>query len=126
MQFIIHYSLHFLLPLLIARQFFQSYWQRAYVIMLLTMLVDLDHLLSMPILMVNRCSICFHPLHSTFAISIYLILLFYKGSLRILGIGLLLHMLTDFIDCIFIYKLYETYSIDESMLTLFHQWESYL
>ena len=36
-------------------------WKKAYIIMLLTMLVDLDHLLANPIFDPNRCSINFHP-----------------------------------------------------------------
>jgi hypothetical protein len=67
--------------------------------MLSTMLVDLDHLLANPIFDPNRCSIGFHPLHSTYAIVFYFILLFFPKS-RIVAIGLLFHMLTDYIDCI--------------------------
>jgi phosphatidylglycerophosphate synthase len=47
----------------------------------------------------NRCSINFHILHSHFAILIYLLLSYFK-KFRIIAIGLLLHMLTDFIDCL--------------------------
>ena len=66
--------------------------------MLATMLIDLDHLLATPIFDPNRCSIGFHPLHSYYAIAVYIGLLFYKKT-RIIAIGLLLHMLTDFQDC---------------------------
>lgn len=66
--------------------------------MLATMLVDADHLLSTPIFAPDRCSINFHPLHTYWSIGIYFLLLFFKGIPRIIGVGLLFHMLTDWID----------------------------
>jgi len=66
--------------------------------MLATMLVDLDHLLAEPIFDPTRCSIGFHPLHSYYAIFIYSIMGFFSKT-RIIAIGLLLHMLTDYQDC---------------------------
>lgn len=99
LQFIIHYSLHLIFPIVIAYFGFNKKWKKAYLIMLSTMLVDLDHLLANPIFDPNRCSIGFHPLHSTYAIVFYFILLFFPKS-RIVAIGLLFHMLTDYIDCI--------------------------
>ena len=62
------------------------------------MLVDLDHLLANPIFQADRCSINFHPLHTYYAMGFYVVGLFFKQT-RILGIALLFHMLTDFIDC---------------------------
>jgi len=67
--------------------------------MIATMLVDLDHLLADPLFDPNRCSIGFHPLHSYYAIVFYVLMLFFP-RLRIVAIGLLLHMLTDFQDCL--------------------------
>ncbi len=101
MQQVIHYFLHLIFPGLIAYFFFKKNWKRAYVIMLLTILVDLDHLLAKPIFDPCRCSIGFHPLHSYAAIGLYLILLLHPKS-RIAAIGLLTHMATDSIDCLFI------------------------
>lgn len=66
--------------------------------MIATMVVDLDHLLAVPIYDPNRCSIGFHPLHSYVAIGIYFVLLFFP-KLRIIAIGLIIHMALDFIDC---------------------------
>lgn len=63
-----------------------------------TMLVDLDHLLASPIYDPNRCSIGFHPLHSYLALGIYLGLLFIP-RLRLIAIGLVIHMLLDYADC---------------------------
>ena len=99
-QFFIHYSLHFIFPLLIAFVFFRKDWKKVYLIMLLTMIVDLDHLIANPIFQADRCSINFHPLHTYYAIAAYIILIFFRKPLNIIGIGLLLHMLTDFIDCL--------------------------
>ena len=97
-QFFIHYSLHFIFPLLIAFVFFRKDWKKVYLIMLLTMIVDLDHLIANPIYQADRCSINFHPLHTYYAIAAYIILIFFRKPLNIIGIGLLLHMLTDYID----------------------------
>ncbi len=67
-------------------------------IFLLTMLVDADHLLATPIYDPGRCSIGFHPLHSYVAIGVYLFLLLPANS-RVVAIGLLMHMCTDWLDC---------------------------
>ncbi|MBC7851474.1 MAG: hypothetical protein H7Y31_17150 [Chitinophagaceae bacterium] len=95
----IHYSLHFLLPATIAFAFYRKTWQLTYLIFLATMLVDLDHLFAAPVYAPCRCSIGYHFLHSYVAILIYVVLLFPKQT-RVVGIGLLLHMATDYIDCL--------------------------
>ena len=99
-QIFIHYSLHFVFPLFVAFIYFRKDWKNVYLIMLLTMMVDLDHLIANPIYQANRCSINFHPLHTYYAIAGYIILIFFRKPLNIIGIGLLLHMLTDWIDCL--------------------------
>lgn len=66
--------------------------------MLVTMLVDLDHLFANPIFDPGRCSINFHPLHTYWAMGVYVMLLFFKKT-RIIAVGLLFHMLSDYIDC---------------------------
>ena len=100
MQTVLHYFLHLVFPLGIALVFFNNEWKNAYLLLLLTMLVDLDHLLASPIFDPNRCSINFHPLHSYYAMVFYVGLLFLRKPFRILGIGLLLHMFTDLVDCL--------------------------
>lgn len=103
LQFITHYSLHLIFPGLIAWVFFRKLWKQAWLIMLATMLVDLDHLLATPIFDPTRCSIGFHPLHSYFAISLYFLMAFIPNTkVKIVAIGLLFHMLTDFQDCLWI------------------------
>jgi hypothetical protein len=67
------------------------------------MLVDLDHLLSNPIFKANRCGINFHILHTYYAMAVYVLLLFFRRPFNIIGIGLLMHMATDFIDCLFMF-----------------------
>ncbi len=104
MQTLLHYSLHLLLPGIISFIFFKKEWKNVYFIFLATMLVDLDHLLATPIFQVDRCSIQFHFLHTYYAMALYIFLLFFKKPFRLIGIGLLLHMLTDFIDCMIMFS----------------------
>lgn len=96
---IIHDILHVLVPFLVAYFGYKDTRWRAFLIMMATMAVDLDHLLADPIYDPNRCSIGFHPLHSHIAILGYTILLFIP-KLRLIGIGLVIHMILDYIDCI--------------------------
>ena len=101
LRFITHYGMHFIVPGIIAFVFFKSNWKKVWFIFILTMLIDLDHLLATPIFEANRCSINFHPLHSYYAIGIYFLLLI-PAKTRIIAIGLLFHILTDFMDCLWI------------------------
>ncbi|MDX1463597.1 MAG: DUF6122 family protein [Marinirhabdus sp.] len=98
-QTVLHYGMHFIVPLGIALLFFRNSWQSAYLIFLSTMLVDLDHLFASPIFDPDRCSIGFHFLHHYWAIMVYVIFLFFRKT-RLLGIGLLFHMFTDYVDCL--------------------------
>jgi len=103
MQTIVHYSLHLFFPFIIAYVFFNKDWKKVYIILLLTMVIDLDHLFIIPIFDPTRCSIGFHPLHSFYIIPIYLILLLVP-RLRIIAIGILFHIFTDTIDCIWTFN----------------------
>lgn len=94
-----HFGLHLLAPGLIAWVFFREQWIKAWLIMLATMLVDLDHLLADPIFDATRCSVGFHILHSYYAIAVYAAMSFFP-RLRIAAIGLLFHMFTDYLDCL--------------------------
>ncbi len=62
------------------------------------MLVDLDHLLATPVYDPLRCSMGFHPLHGFFPVLLYAALCFVP-KLRLIGLGLVIHMLLDSIDC---------------------------
>ncbi|MGV6832056.1 MAG: DUF6122 family protein [bacterium] len=103
LQTFIHYFSHLVFPLVIAYVFFRKDWKKVYLILIATMLVDIDHLLADPIFQANRCSINFHPFHTYYAMIVYVLLLFFKKPFHIIGIGLLFHMLTDFTDCMFMY-----------------------
>lgn len=98
LQTLIHYGIHFGMPLLVAYFFFRSHWKTAYLIMIATMLIDLDHLLATPLFDPGRCSINFHPLHTYYAMVVYVGFLFFKKT-RVLGIGLVIHMIADATDC---------------------------
>lgn len=99
LQPITHYALHLVFPGLIAWVFFRDQWLKAWLIMLATMTVDLDHLLADPVFDPSRCSVGLHVLHSYAAISVYG-LMSLLPRLRIVAIGLLFHMFTDYLDCL--------------------------
>ena len=95
-----HITLHIIIPLLIAFIFYRRKWFKSWLIMMLTMLVDLDHLLANPIYDPNRCSIGFHPLHQPVMFVVYVLLLLFPKT-RLIGLGLVLHMVLDGLDCQF-------------------------
>ena len=94
----LHLLLHALVPGAVAWLFFRKRWRQAWLVMLATMLVDLDHLLADPIYDPQRCSIGFHPLHQAPAVFAYAALTVWRRG-RLLGLGLLIHMALDWIDC---------------------------
>lgn len=98
LQTIVHYGCHILIPLLVALIWCKTRWKLAFLIMFSGMWIDLDHLLANPIFDPNRCSINFHPLHSYYAIVVYLILLLPKKT-RLIGLGLVIHIIADVVDC---------------------------
>lgn len=93
-----HLALHFVVPAILVAIFYRKSWQFAYLVMIATLIVDIDHLLADPIYDPGRCSIGFHPLHQPWFIALYLLLCFFPGS-RLGGIGLTVHMALDAIDC---------------------------
>lgn len=99
--FAIHYFLHLLFPGVLGRWLFRKQWLTAWMVMVLTMLIDLDHLLADSVYDPERCSIGFHPLHSIYVIWIYPILMFSKNKwVKWIGLGLTIHMLADGLDCL--------------------------
>jgi hypothetical protein len=94
----LHLSLHLIVPLMVAVFFFRSQWGLALCWMLATMLVDLDHLLADPIYNPGRCSIGFHPLHEPIIFLVYFALCAFPKT-RFVGLGLVIHMVLDSIDC---------------------------
>lgn len=111
-----HIVLHFIIPMLVALAFYRSRWGSAFLVMVATMLVDVDHLLATPIYDPNRCSIGYHPLHTWLAIFLYAALFLLPLIVRkdqsgtrlrsatrishLIGTGLLIHMALDWIDCV--------------------------
>lgn len=98
MRAVLHLLLHALVPAATAGITFRDRFWRAWAIMVATMLVDLDHLLAVPVFDPCRCSIGFHPLHTWPAIVVYACLMFPKRT-RLIGIGLMIHMALDLMDC---------------------------
>lgn len=112
----IHIVLHFLVPMLVALAFYRSGWRSAALIMISTMVIDADHLLADPIYDPERCSIGFHPLHTTPVIAVYVALFavplvraWRSGggvlkptprALHLMGLGLLIHVALDWTDCV--------------------------
>lgn len=94
----IHLFLHFLVPAAVALVFFKGNAKFAFLVMMATMLIDVDHLFADPIYDPKRCSIGFHPLHRLGFVALYIALCFFPKS-RLLGLGLTIHMALDSIDC---------------------------
>lgn len=88
-----------LVPGAVAWLAFPARWQRAWLVMLLTMGVDLDHLLATPAYDPDRCGIGFHPLHTPWAMAAYLAMAGFP-RVRLVGVGLVIHMALDAIDCV--------------------------
>ena len=100
LQTAVHYGCHVFIPLLVAFIWYKPYWKSAFLIMFSGMWIDLDHLLANPIFDPNRCSINFHPLHTYYALAIYILFLFPKKT-RLIGLGLVIHLVADAMDCSF-------------------------
>jgi hypothetical protein len=96
-----HQVLHIAIPGVVAAIWYRDRWIRAWLWLLAGWLIDLDHLFADPIYPPARCIIGFHPLHGLPAIFVY-------GTLgacrrkRLLGLGLLIHIGLDALDCLLI------------------------
>lgn len=106
LRFLMHYGIHFLIPILVAFLFFKENRTRAVILLLAGILIDVDHVFADTIFDPNRCSVNFHPLHSYWAILMYVVLLGFKKA-RIFGIALLIHILADLVDCYLITQQFE-------------------
>lgn len=101
---IVHLLLHVAVPGAVAWLWFRDpkrprgFWH-AWGLLLLGWAIDLDHLLADPVYAPDRCSIGFHPLHTAPAILAYGALVLPRRT-RLLGIGLLLHIALDGLDCL--------------------------
>ena len=99
LRFLVHYGIHFVVPIAIAFLFFKERKMGVALLLLSGLLIDIDHLWATPIFDPDRCSIGFHPLHSYWAIMGYAVLPFFKKT-RLIGLALLLHIVADMIDCL--------------------------
>ncbi|UNY98811.1 DUF6122 family protein [Zhouia spongiae] len=99
LRFIVHYGIHFLVPILIALIIYRRSWLKSSLILLGGIIIDIDHIWADPIFDPNRCSINYHPLHTYPFIILYTLLLFRKQT-RIFGIALLIHIIADTTDCL--------------------------
>ncbi|MDF4222942.1 DUF6122 family protein [Maribacter sp. M208] len=102
-RFVAHYGIHFIIPIIIAIYFYKDNKLWSAIIILSAILIDIDHFLATPLFDPNRCSINFHPLHTYWAIGIYTLLFIYRKT-RIFGLALLIHILADTVDCLFILR----------------------
>lgn len=112
----LHIVLHIAVPITVAFLFYRKRWAFVSLLLLATMLVDLDHLFADPVYDPERCSIGFHPLHTIPAIIGYVVLYALPvvpiGKLKtpktsrivdllhLAGLGLLIHMALDGLDCV--------------------------
>ena len=96
---LLHLLLHVVVPVATARMFWPKDWKRAALWMLAAWVIDLDHLLADPVYAPGRCSIGFHPLHAWPAMLVYSALVIPRKT-RWFGIGLVIHIVLDGIDCL--------------------------
>jgi hypothetical protein len=96
---IVHMLLHFAVPAAVAGIAWRDRFWQTWLLLVATMLVDVDHLLANPLYDPTRCSIGFHPLHQSPAIAIYVLAAAWPKT-RVIGIGLLIHMFLDGVDCV--------------------------
>lgn len=95
----LHLILHVAVPLAIAFAFGGDDKWRVFWWMLAAMVIDVDHLIADPIYAPGRCSIGFHPLHQWPAAMVYTLLSIAKPT-RWFGLGCLLHLALDALDCL--------------------------
>jgi hypothetical protein len=96
---IAHLALHVALPLAVAGLFRRRpFWPTA-ALLFAGMVIDVDHVLATPMFDQNRCSIGFHPWHSLPAMALYAVMLA-APRLRVLAIGVWLHLALDGLDCV--------------------------
>jgi len=96
---VLHLVLHAAVPGVGARWFAGADWRRVWLWLLAGWVIDLDHLLATPVYDPDRCSLGTHPLH-TWPAAVGYVLLVGPRPTRLLGLGLLLHLLLDGIDCL--------------------------
>ena len=95
----LHLVLHAAVPAVVAVVFYRDRFLVSWLKLMSTMIVDLDHLLADPVYDPGRCSIGFHPLHAYPVIGVYALATLWP-RVRIFAVGLVIHMLLDGVDCV--------------------------
>ena len=95
----VHLVLHVAVPWAVAWWGYRPTWRRAFLLLLAGWIIDVDHLLADPIFVSDRCSIGFHPLHTWPAAVGFAALAVWQRT-RLLGLGLLIHLGLDLLDCL--------------------------
>lgn len=95
---LIHYGIHFGIPVLLAFWLYRPYFSRSLLILWGGILIDIDHLWATPLFDPERCSVGFHTFHQWPFIALYILLLFWRRS-RIVGLALVIHIMADLTDC---------------------------
>ncbi|AOS98386.1 hypothetical protein AUP74_03019 [Microbulbifer aggregans] len=96
----LNWTLHLAAPIAVAWFFFRSQWKRAALIMVAANLVALDRVFFAAAETPTNCAINAYPLHTMLPISLYGAMMFLPWlPVRLLGIGLVLHMLVDALGC---------------------------
>ncbi len=96
---ILHLGLHVIIPGITSKFLFPKKWKVAWLVMMVAMIIDLDHLFADPIFDSNRCGINFHLLHSFPVIAVYGLFAVIPKT-RLLGLGLVIHIMLDGLDCL--------------------------
>ena len=87
------------MPGLLVAVCYRKRWWQSYLLLMSGMIIDVDHLLADPVYDPLRCSMGFHPLHTWPFVLVYIVMSFVPRT-RLLGIGLVIHMLLDTGDCL--------------------------
>ena len=87
---------------MVAKICWKENWVRPFIIIVLTVAIDLDNLLTDPIFDPSHCSLGFHTFHSWPSILVYLAGLL-TPLLGIVASGLLIHMVLDGIECLWMH-----------------------
>ena len=95
----LHLVLHLLVPALVTLIFYRRYGWAAFIRLMAGMVIDVDHIRANPFYDSERCSINYHFLHTPIPIVIYCAL-FFVPRLPILSIGLIIHIILDYLNCL--------------------------
>lgn len=95
----LHLVLHVLVPALVTLIFYPRHSWAAFIRLMAGMVIDVDHIMADPFYDSERCSINYHLLHTPIPIIIYGAL-YFVPRLRILSVGLIIHIILDYLNCL--------------------------